>query len=301
MVHPPPKSVRRQAEIRYTKTRARGAGHDRGCFSYVRKLASACEIVNTQLGVTRRFDGRRERSADASEVSVSWSRRGCWWRRCSRQTARPSTSGGCGVVVRRITPYTTLSPSYSLPALLKLSVITVISPINRLARAAAPPALFDPTFPSYLPRLPFHTTEPRERQPTNQPTNQSTYPPLSRPRVCQTMRLSSNRPTLLLLYDTLSLSLPPCAVCATVCTRLNALPSTIPLLRCTSVAILALLSSSHRFVPALRPFDFARVNATTLARVTRATRNPTSGFANDARTPSMYSTVYTERVLERVG
>lgn len=176
MVHPPPKSVG-QAEIRYTKTRARGAGHDRGWFSYVRKLASACEIVNTQLGVTRRLDGRRERSADASEVSVSWSRRGCWWRRCSRQTARPSTSGGCGVVVRRITPYTTLSPSYSLPALLKLSVITVISPINRLARAAAPPALFDPTFPSYLPRLPFHTTEPRERQPTNQPTHLST--PLS--------------------------------------------------------------------------------------------------------------------------
>lgn len=86
---------------------------------------------------------------------------------------------GCGVVVRRITPYTTLSPSYSLPALLKLSVITVISPINRLARAAAPPALFDPTFPSYLPRLPFHTTEPRERQPTNQPTNQPIHPSLA--------------------------------------------------------------------------------------------------------------------------
>lgn len=60
----------------------------------------------------------------------------------------------CAVVVRA--PYYARPVLLAPPALLKLSVITVISPINRLARAAAPPALFDPTFPSYLPRLLFH-------------------------------------------------------------------------------------------------------------------------------------------------
>lgn len=70
------------------------------------------------------------------------------------ETIDSAEVAGCGVwFVRRITPGPVL---LAPPALLKLSVITVISPINRLARAAAPPALFDPTFPSYLPRLLFH-------------------------------------------------------------------------------------------------------------------------------------------------
>lgn len=88
--------------------------------------------------------------------------RGCWWRRC-RQTARPSAAA-CG---RAGVPYYARRvPVFLAPGLLKLSVITVISPINRLARAA-PPALFDPTFPHIF--LTYSTTEPRERQPTPDP------------------------------------------------------------------------------------------------------------------------------------
>lgn len=187
----------------------------------------------------------------------------------------------CAVVVRA--PYYARPVLLAPPALLKLSVITVISPINRLARAAAPPGLsLTPPFPHIFLAC-YSTTEPRERQPTNRPTILSLSPSMRLPDDA-----AFEQPPHAITAMRYTLSLAPRAVCATVCTRLNALPSTIPPLyiRCDS------LSSFHRVASsslsssfALRPFDFARVNATTLARVTRATRNPTSGFANDARTP----------------
>lgn len=88
-----------------------------GCFSSTPSIASACEVVNTQLRVTKRSMGVAREREKRAEVSVSSSSVGeeCWWRRRCRQTARPSTRrrwlaavcGSCAV----LRP----APSYSLP------------------------------------------------------------------------------------------------------------------------------------------------------------------------------------------